>query len=211
MEEIRQKDYYSNIPPSKTNKSLPKHEDSKDYEAVSLPSQIHLQSFTENKTQIFRCEDRSKWLEFILKKLSESYLLNKEYRNVIVFCMANGCRNNLGQWETRRIQVSGNKNGFEFYSAKDMEMVKEADYGFMLWDTKSKGTLQNIINLLKSEKNTLVYISSEQAFLTLNALDDIRYLLAKCDAEYQDMFEKKFKISHMLDKQPVQYEFDLIR
>ena len=144
-------------------------------------------------------------------KSIQSYLLNKEYRNVIVFCMANGCRNNLGQWETRRIQVSGNKNDFEFYSAKDMEMVKEADCGFMLWDTKSKGTLQNIINLLKSEKNTLVYISSEQAFLTLNVLDDIRYLLAKCDAEYQDMFEKKFKISHMLDKQPVQYEFDLIR
>ena len=78
MEEIRQKDYYSNIPPSKTNKSLHKREDSKDYEAVSLPSQIHLQSFTENKTQIFRCEDRSKWLEFILKKLSESYLLDQE-------------------------------------------------------------------------------------------------------------------------------------
>ena len=144
-------------------------------------------------------------------KSVQKYLLDRCYGNAIVFCMANGCRNNLGQWETRRIQVSGNKSDFKFYSAKDMEMVKEADYGFMLWDAKSKGTLQNIINLLKSEKITLVYISPERAFLTLNALDDIRDLLDKCDAEHLDMFEKKFKISHMLKSRPVQHAFDLVR
>lgn len=78
MEEIRQNEYYSNIPPSKTNQSLPKHEDSEGYEAVSLPCQIHPQSFTETKTQIFRCEDRSKWLALILKRLRESDLLDQE-------------------------------------------------------------------------------------------------------------------------------------
>ena len=143
-------------------------------------------------------------------KSVQNYLLDRGYRNVIVFCMANGCRNNIGEWEIRRIQVSDNRKGFEFYSAKDMEMVKEADYGFMLWDAKSKGTLQNIINLLKSEKKTLVYISPERTFLTLNTLDNIQDLLAKCDAERLNVFENKFKISHMLKARPMQRAFDLV-
>lgn len=142
-------------------------------------------------------------------KSVQKHLLARRYENVIVFCMANGCRNNLGQWETRRIHVSGSKNGFEFYSAKDMEMVKEADYGFMLWDAKSKGTLQNIINLLKSEKKTLVYVSPERAFLTLKTIEDIRGLLDKCDAEHLDSLDDRFKISHMLKKDPVQQTLDI--
>ena len=78
MEEIRQNEYHNNIPPSKTNRSLHKHEDSEDYEAVSLPYRIYLQCFTETKTQIFRCEDRSKWLALILKRLRESNPLDQE-------------------------------------------------------------------------------------------------------------------------------------
>jgi hypothetical protein len=142
-------------------------------------------------------------------KSVQKHLLDRHYDNVIVFCMANGCRNNLGQWETRRIQASGSKNGFEFYSAKDMEMAKEADYGFMLWDAESKGTLQNIINLLKSEKKTLVYVSPERSFLTLNTLEDIRGLLDKCDAEHLDLFEDRFKISCILKGDPVQHALDI--
>ena len=142
-------------------------------------------------------------------KSVQKYLLDRQYRSVIVFCMDNGCRNNLGQWETRRVQVSGDKNGFEFYSVKDMEMVKEADYGFMLWDAKSKGTLQNIINLLKADKKTLVYVSPERTFLTLNTLGDIQELLAKCDAKYLHLFEERFKISCMLKKEPIQHALDI--
>jgi adenine-specific DNA-methyltransferase len=142
-------------------------------------------------------------------KSVQKYLLDMHYINVIVFCMANGCRNNLGQWETKGVEVSGNRKGFEFYSAKDLEMVKEADYGFMLWDTKSKGTLLNIIRLLKSDKKTIVYVSPERTFLTLITQADIGDLLAKCDAEHRDLFENKFKISRMLKREPIQHALDL--
>jgi hypothetical protein len=143
-------------------------------------------------------------------KSVQKHLLNRHYSNVVVFCMSDGCRNNLGRWETRHIQICGNKKGFEYYSAKDMEMAKEADYGFMLWDAKSKGTLQNIINLLRSNKRTLVYISPEQDFLVLDALSDIKNLLAKCDAKYRDLFENKFKISHILQQESIQNELNLV-
>jgi site-specific recombinase XerD len=78
MEEIRQNEYYRNIPPSKANQSLPKQEDSQDCEAVSLSYQIYPQSFKETKTQIFRYEDRSKWRALILKRLRESNLLDQK-------------------------------------------------------------------------------------------------------------------------------------
>lgn len=142
-------------------------------------------------------------------KSVQNYLLDRGYRNVIVFCMANGCRNNLGEWEIRRIKVSDNRNGFEFYSTKDLEMAKEADYGFMLWDAKSKGTLLNIINLLKRDKKTLVYVTPDRTYLTLTSIDDIRELLAKCDEVHLDMFENKLKISRMLKEEPVQHALDL--
>ena len=75
MDQIRQNEYYSNTLSSKTTQS---HQDSEDHEVVSLPYQIYLHSFTETKTQLFRCQDRSKWLAFILQQLSESNLLDKE-------------------------------------------------------------------------------------------------------------------------------------
>ncbi|MFP3975153.1 MAG: hypothetical protein ACLFVK_02895 [Dehalococcoidia bacterium] len=143
-------------------------------------------------------------------KSFQRYLFEQRYGNVIVFCMANGCRNNLGRWEERRIKVNNNKNGFEYYAAKDVEMSKEADYGFMLWDAKSKGTVQNIINLLKSNKRTLVYISSERNFIVLDTLDDIPNLLEKSDIKDRKLIEDKLKISSMLKTRAMQSEFDII-
>jgi site-specific recombinase XerD len=75
MDQIRQNAYYSSIPPSKSNQS---HQDSEETEVVALPYQISLDIFTETKTQLFGCHDRSKWLAFILKRLRESDLLEKE-------------------------------------------------------------------------------------------------------------------------------------
>jgi site-specific recombinase XerD len=75
MDEIRHNEYYNNIPPSKNNQS---HQEREDQEGASLPFRIYLESFRETKSQIFRHHDRSKWLAFILKRLRESNLLDKE-------------------------------------------------------------------------------------------------------------------------------------
>lgn len=143
-------------------------------------------------------------------KTVQKHLLDRHYSNVIVFCMANGCRNNLGQWEERRIQVYSGKDGFEYYSVKDAEMAREADYGFMLWDAKSKGTFKNILNLLKSNKRTLVYISPQRDFLVLDTLNDIPNLLQRCDIEDRNLLESKFKLSGVLKPKAIQHEFDIV-
>ena len=139
-------------------------------------------------------------------KSVQNFLLSRGYRNVIVFCTANGCRNNLGEWETRRIQMPNKSKGFEFYSAKDLEMANAAEFGLMLWDAKSKGTLLNVINLLKQHKQTLVYVSSQKSFLTLTTIYDLADLLAICETEHANLFERKFKISQLLTGEPTHQE-----
>ncbi len=53
-------------------------------------------------------------------------------------------------------------------------MANDAKCGVMLWDGKSKGTLNNIQNLIRSGKKTLVYIAPEKAFHKLSSEEDLR-------------------------------------
>jgi hypothetical protein len=50
---------------------------------------------------------------------------------------------------------------FFYHTAKDLAMAESADCGFMLWDGLSKGTLNNILNLLERGKKSVVYFSLE--------------------------------------------------
>ena len=75
MEEVRQNESFTNIPPGKEHQSL---KDNEDYEVAPLPFRIYLRSHKETKTQIFASQDRNRWLECILKRLTESNLSDKE-------------------------------------------------------------------------------------------------------------------------------------
>jgi len=114
-------------------------------------------------------------------KSVQKYLFDKGCGNVIVFCMDRGCRNNVGYWETRHIEGKSKIKDFSYYSIKDLEMATTADYGFMLWDGKSKGTLNNIINLLKRQKKVLVFFSPGKEFYNLISFDELESLLSKCE------------------------------
>src|SRR5436853_2447517 len=102
-------------------------------------------------------------------KYVQKYLSDKNYRNVVVFCSGKFCRNNIGNWETRNIDVNDGEKGFNFYAVKDHQMAKEASYGFMIWDAKSRGTLNNVISLLKEKKKVLIYFAPEKLFYTLRS------------------------------------------
>ncbi len=114
-------------------------------------------------------------------KAMQKYLAERGYKNVIVFCMSGTCRNNLGNWQTKAVASNRNKRDFSYFAEKDSEMSKQADYGFMLWDGRSKGTLNNIINLLQGNKYVLVYFSPSKKFFTLKSPSELENLLQKCD------------------------------
>ena len=139
-------------------------------------------------------------------KAVQKYLFEKGYKNVVVYCMEEQCRNNVGFWEAKHINAPGNKKGFDYYSAKDLEMAKEANYGFMIWDAKSKGTLNNVLNLLKSKKKSLLYFYPDKKFYVISTFGHLKYLLSRCSKEDIGGFEKNLNLSEILNatdyKQP---------
>ena len=59
-------------------------------------------------------------------------------------------------------------------------MAENADYGFMIWDGKSKGTLNNIINLIARKKKVLIYLSPADKMIVIHNHNDLEMLIGKC-------------------------------
>lgn len=116
-------------------------------------------------------------------KAVQSYLAEKAYPHVLVHCMERHCRNNVGHWPTREVPAPKGARGFDFYSTKDRVMADTAEYGLMLWDGKSKGTINNVVNLSRDGKPVVVYVAPKKQFLTVKAFDDLRGVLAQGETE----------------------------
>lgn len=116
-------------------------------------------------------------------KSVQTYLFSKNYNNIFIFCVNNFCRNNIGGWEVKDIKYKSSIKDYKYYSSKDIEMAKEADYGFMIWDGESKGTLSNIVNLIKLSKKVLVYFSPLRRFYEIKNFDDLSAMVP----EYHDI------------------------
>jgi hypothetical protein len=123
-------------------------------------------------------------------KAVQTYLAKRNYPNVTVFCMEE-CRNNIGEWPTRHVEPQGKKKDSSYYAAKDRVMFQEAKCGVMLWDAKSRGTLQNMLNLVGAGKRTLVYFAPTREFQVLASEQDLQALLALCQPSDLDAAARK--------------------
>ena len=124
----------------------------------------------------------------------QQHFADRGYRNVIVFCMVH-CRNNVGNWQVHPISNKEGKRDFSYFAQKDLAMAREARCGVMFWDSKSKGTLNNIHNLLHEQKAVLVYLSLEKAFHKLTKESDLNDLLSRCDPEQVDRVQRQLQQS----------------
>jgi len=94
--------------------------------------------------------------------LVQEYLLKKKYENIIVYFTGENIRNNAGNWKSNQIiDDSYKRKGRELYTLKDKAMAREADYGLMIWDGKSKGTLGNIKEMKEQNKHFYVILNGE--------------------------------------------------
>ena len=131
-------------------------------------------------------------------KALQKFLAEARYSNVVVFCSGEICRNNLGEWDERHVSVDSQLKGRAFYTQKDLAMATEADYGFVLWDGKSVGSISNVLELLKREKPVVVYFAPEKCFFTISTLNDIKALLERCDAKTVSAISKKISLPTVL-------------
>ncbi|NLN49640.1 MAG: hypothetical protein GX154_11275 [Clostridiales bacterium] len=124
-----------------------------------------------------------------IDRLTQQHFSDLNYKNVIVYASAGKVRNNIGNWKVKNVKVEDNLKGFNFYAAKDIQMAEDADYGFMIWNGRSKGTLNNMINLLNRSKKVLLYFAPNGHFYNIEALDMLeKFLNSMCHREVLDTY-----------------------
>ena len=134
-------------------------------------------------------------------KAVQKYLVENAYEKVVVYCSGNRCRNNLGSWTASFVSVDKSKKGREFYAEKDKKMAEDADYGLMIWDGKSAGTLNNVLELLKRNKKTLIYFSPSREFLSVSEPSQITSLLKRCPPEAVEKIRKKVRFGSVVQNE----------
>lgn len=121
-------------------------------------------------------------------RLVQEYLAEAQYLNVLVYASGGEPRNNLGRWQVRKVDVPANAKGFDFYAKKDTQMARNADNGFMVWNGKSRGTLNNMINLVSQNKEVMVYLVQTEEELRLRRLDGINRLVERMGPEVVSLY-----------------------
>jgi len=98
------------------------------------------------------------------------------------------------------VEVPSSARGRDFYTQKDRVMAKTADYGFVLWDGLSPGSIENVITLLKEGKSALVYYSPDREFVSVCSPAQLKQILSRPSFEALEKIEKKIKLEKLLDE-----------
>ncbi len=110
-------------------------------------------------------------------KLVQKYLDKNGYRNVTVYASNGRARNNIGLWKVKAIEVPSDVYGREFYTYKDFAMSTDCNFGFMIWDGKSRGTQANILRLININKGVNVYLPYLRQMKSINDYKDYKKLM----------------------------------
>ena len=125
----------------------------------------------------------------------QRFYSNLGYCNVTVFASNGKARNNIGGWNIRNVAVPSYIHGFDFYKQKDIAMTNKADYGFMIWDGESRGTLNNTINLIMQHKSVLMYLTTIDRMVFIKTLDDLNKVIGACAPKTQVTYAKLLRES----------------
>ena len=126
-------------------------------------------------------------------RLAQTYLAERNYPSVVIYCTNGVCRNNVGKWPLHAVEYHGLDRGLEFYTAKDDAMLQDADFGLFGWDGKSKGTLRNVRMMAERGKPSAVYVSPIKKFVTVRNPRDVSSLASGTDAsvaQAEDLFSE---------------------
>lgn len=115
--------------------------------------------------------------------------------NITVYCSGFKPRNNVGRWPVQNITSDAEHGSREFFTAKDIKMAAAADYGLMVWDTKSTGTLSNVLELLRLGRKSVVFINKDKNFINVRSARDLDGLMDLMSDTARYKAEDKIKLS----------------
>lgn len=124
----------------------------------------------------------------------QSHLLEKNAKSVLVYCTGEQPRNNIGKWSINKIETKYKPGTRSYFTAKDLVMADDCDYGLMIWDAKSTGTLSNTVELLRREKKSLVFVNKESLFIKVRSVSDLEILVSYMSDSAFSKADKKMGI-----------------
>ena len=125
-------------------------------------------------------------------------LLKLQCDDTTVFSSSPKPRNNLGAWPVNVVKTEFRRGTREFYTAKDLQMAEKADCGLMVWDCRSPGTLNNVVELLLRNKYSVVFINKMRDFVKIKSPDDIDTLIKMMTVNDLEKAEDKISLSGKL-------------
>lgn len=125
----------------------------------------------------------------------QTYLMEIGAIRMTVYCSGERPRNNIGSWPIRAIHTDHNPGTRAFFTAKDVAMADVAHYGLMIWDTKSTGTLTNVLELLRRKKKALVFVNKSRTFIEVKDVPGLEKLLTHMSMQSRMKAEQKIFLS----------------
>lgn len=124
----------------------------------------------------------------------QTYLFEKSAVDVVVYCSGPQPRNNVGGWQIHSVSSKLPVGSRAFFTAKDLKMTEIADYGLMIWDAKSTGTLSNVIELLMRNKTSVVFVNKHKEFRTVTNVANLEDLFLCMSENSRRRAEEKIHV-----------------
>ena len=129
----------------------------------------------------------------------QSHLFNLGKAKATVFCSGQRPRNNVGGWPVQSVETNHAEGSRAFFTAKDLRMAEIADIGLMIWDTKSTGTLSNVIELLVRKKKSVVFVNKIKTFKNVGTVEQFEELLGLMSAHAKQKADEKIRLSERIE------------
>ena len=78
-------------------------------------------------------------------------------------------------------------------------MAEAADYGLMLWDATSTGTLGNVIELLGRKKKSAVFVNNAKEFMTVGDVAQLQALVARMSEHARQKADEKLNLHKKIE------------
>ena len=116
------------------------------------------------------------------KAVQQELYKKYDYPFVTVYASNGKARNNVGNRTVKTVDVQSGIYGRAYYEQKDIAMSRDCDFGFMLWDGKSIGTLNNIRRLIGMNKISIVCLNGTHKSFKIETEQQLKDMLSDITA-----------------------------
>lgn len=127
------------------------------------------------------------------------HLFNQGGSRATVFCSGPAPRNNVGDWPIESVVTKHAEGSRAFFTAKDLRMAEVADFGLMIWDAKSTGTLSNVIELLSRNKKSVVFVNKAKAFRNVSTVEQLEELVGLMSEHAKKKADEKIGLMNRIE------------